>query len=189
MGLRESRILNSVHPWLRVRLDWLAEVAKLLGGGQSLISGNRTRTEQLELYESFTSRPVAYPGCSQHQYGFAADATWLPFVLLSSKARPIPITPAETNNIMAGHARRAGLTTVEGDTGHLQIYPGAMFREWAVRTGRCPANPPPRLRDQAVASSFAFRDCLLRVTAANRAGFRGNMSCPLPCGPLYGIPC
>jgi len=189
MGLQESRIINSVHPWLGVRLKWLGEVARILSGGQSLISGNRTRTEQLALYQSFTQRPVAYPGCSQHQYGFAADATWLPFVLLSSKARPIPITPAETNRIMEGHARRAGLTTVEGDTGHLQIYPGSMFREWAVRTGRCLANPPPRPIDQARASSFAFRDCLLEATRANARGDRTPRSCPLPCGPLYGIPC
>lgn len=146
MGLRDTQILNSIHPWLKVRVRWLGEVARLLGGGQSLISGNRTFAQQLTLYSAPGNRPVAYPGCSQHQYGFAVDATWLPFAQVTSKGRAVSTSPSETNSIMAGHARRAGLTTVVGDDGHLQIYPGAMFREWAVRSGHCPANPPPPVR-------------------------------------------
>lgn len=144
MGLRESRIINSVHPWLGARLSWLQEVARILGGGQLLISGERSPTKQLELYNSGQSRPVAYPGCSQHQYGFAADASWLPFAVITSKGRGQRLsTSAETFAIMEGHARRAGLQTVRGDPGHLQIFPGAEFRNWAVGSGFCPANPPP----------------------------------------------
>jgi len=138
MGLRDSQIISSVHPWLGVRLKWLGEVARLLGGGQSLISGNRTVSEQARLWEASTTGPVADPGCSQHQYGFAADATWLPFVIVTSKGRPLLTSQAQTNAIMSGHARRAGLTTVTNDAGHVQIYPGAMFRTWAQSRGLCP---------------------------------------------------
>lgn len=145
MGLRESRILNEVHPWLRVRLKWLAEVARLLGGGQSLISGVRSSGQQRELWERRGARPVAFPGCSQHQYGFAADAVWIPFVGITSKGRGKVInTSAETQAAMEGFARQAQLTTVSNDPGHLQIYPGAMFRAWAVRRGLC--NPPPPIQ-------------------------------------------
>ena len=134
MGLRESRIINSVHPWLGVRLLWLQEVAKILGGRQSLISGNRSLEKQRELYDiTGPSRPAAFPGCSQHNYGFAADATWLPFLRFTT-TRKLPKAPqggdfdmtsqAETDSIMENHARRAGLTVVPRDVGHLQIYPG-----------------------------------------------------------------
>jgi len=188
MGLRETRIINSVHPWLGVRLKWLAEVSRILGGGQNLISGNRTSSEQSVLWQRGGSRPVARPGCSQHQYGYAADATWLPFATINSKGRLKVTRPSETNAIMEGHARRAGLTTVTGDPGHLQIYPAGMFLLWATGRNLCPDPAWPRL-DLARASSFAFRDCLLAATSANREGFRGQVSCPLPCGPLFGTPC
>jgi len=138
MGLRDNQIINSVHPWLGIRLKWLGEVARILGGGQSLISGNRTVSQQARLFDENPGRPVAEPGCSQHQYGFAADATWLPFVIITSKGRPLLTSQEQTNAIMSGHANRAQLTTVANDAGHVQIYPGAMFRSWASARGLCP---------------------------------------------------
>lgn len=144
MGLRESRILNEVHPWLSVRLRWLGEVSRLLGGRQLLLSGVRSRSEQLKLYNARSRRPVAFPGCSQHQYGFAADVSYLPFAGITSKGRPRVTSEAETLEIMENFARQVNLTLVSGDPGHRQIYPASVFKPWAVRLGLCDPNPPPR---------------------------------------------
>lgn len=144
MGLKESRILNEVNPWLADRLRWLAEVAGLLGSKQSLISGNRSLDTQRELYFGSGTRPVAFPGCSQHNYGFAADAHWLPAVQITSKARPRSFSSAKTFAAMEGYAQAVGLQTVAGDPGHLQMYHASQFRPWSVSRGFCNPNPPPR---------------------------------------------
>jgi len=160
MGLQASRVLNSVHPWLKERLIWLGEVAKISGGDQTLISGSRSLSEQQVLYDQVFDRPVAFPGCSQHNYGFAADVKW-GFFIQNVPARifgiPIPRAPStvrifsqqETNDFMASAARSVSLQTVSGDPGHLQIYPGSTFRNWAVGRGFCNPNPPQPLIIQA----------------------------------------
>jgi len=142
MGLRESRIINSVHPWLGARLRWLQEVAQIVGGSQSLISGVRTRREQRELFETVFDRPVAAPGCSQHNYGFAADAVWGRITQISSKGRAKLFTLQESQQFMESAARHAQLTLVAGDPGHVQMYPGSEFRAWAVDRGLCAPNQP-----------------------------------------------
>jgi len=144
MGLRESRVINSVHPWLGARLQWLQEVAVIVGSIQLLLSGNRTPEEQLLLYNGSSSRPTAFPGCSQHQYGFAADATYTPISLISSKGRANVLPARETTAFFNSAARHVGLTLVSGDDGHYQIYNGAEFKSWAVSQGLCNPNPPPR---------------------------------------------
>ena len=160
MGLRESRIINTVHPWLGARLRWLGQVAEIIGSRQSLLSGNRTRVEQRKLYDRPGTRPVAFPGCSQHQYGFAADAQYLPIIRGSSKARPAISTAKQTTQFMNSAARHVGLTLVAGDDGHYQIYPGIQFREWAVSRGLCNPNPPPRpTRFVKPRTDFVFRTC------------------------------
>lgn len=192
MSLRSSRILQEVHPWLRVRLEWLAEVATIIGSGQTLISGNRTRSEQADLFGRLGSRPVAAPGCSQHQYGFAADATYLPSVFISSKGRPLLSPIAETNLFMKNAAHHVNLTTVENDPGHVQIYPGAQFRNWAESQGFCDPIQLAGFNIETVdAANRAYRDCLLNAVRQNRllGSDAPNVSCPLPCGPLFGIPC
>jgi len=160
MGLRESRIINSVHPWLGVRLKWLQEVALAVGGVQTLISGVRTREEQLFLYNRQTNRPAAYPGCSQHEYGFAADALWTPIVQVTSKARLKVFRQDETDRFMGSAARHVGLHLVANDTGHLQVYAGSEFKAWAVASGFCNPNPPPP--DSSFIkprTDFVFRTC------------------------------
>lgn len=141
MGLRESRIINSVHPWLGARLRWLADVANVVGSSQQLISGNRTRAQQQELFERVIDRPVARPGCSQHQYGFAADAQYFRATGITSKGRGVLASQTETDHFMASAAHHVSLTTVANDPGHLQIYPGAQFKSWAVSRGFCNPNP------------------------------------------------
>ena len=137
MGLRESRIINSVHPWFGARLQWLARVATLYGGVQLLISGNRTVEEQRKLYRAGGDRPVAAPGCSQHQYGYAADAVWQPFQQITSKGKGFIFSQEETNRTMSEAAAIAGLTTVSNDPGHLQVFNGVQFKSWATRMGFC----------------------------------------------------
>jgi len=144
VSITGSRVLQEVHPWLRVRLEWLGEVARILGGKQTLISGTRTRAEQLRLYNDPNVAVVAYPGCSQHQYGFAADALYLPFTQISSKGKPILFRQTDTDRIMGEAARHVGLRTVSGDPGHVQIYPGPEFKAWAIGFGFCTPNPPAR---------------------------------------------
>ena len=174
-------------------MQWLGDVAKLYGGIQLLISGNRTSAEQLRLYNFQSKRPAAYPGCSQHQYGFAADANWLPFTTVTSKGKALVYGQEETDRFMNSAARHAGLTLVAGDQGHVQMYPGLQFREYVVRLGLCPAVPPPPLWNisRVQSENEAYRDCLLAASRSNRLlgadspGFR----CSLPCGPLFRIPC
>jgi len=162
MGLRESRIINSVHPWFGARLKWLGEVATLYGGVQLLISGIRTRSEQLELYETVFDRPVAPPGCSQHQYGYAADAVWQPFQQITSKGKGFIFSQEETNKIMNEAAAIASLTTVRNDPGHLQVFNGTQFRSWAERRGFCDPRPP-----LTASRNFnRYTDCLRSATLA-----------------------
>ncbi len=153
MSLQESRILNSVHPWLKERLVWLGEVARIAGGDQTLISGRRSLERQRQLYDTVVDRPVAFPGCSQHNYGFAADVKW-GLIIQSNTANifgiPVPkmpssvrvFSPQETDDFMESAARYVQLQTISGDPGHLQIYPGATFRNWSVGRGLCNPNPP-----------------------------------------------
>ncbi len=152
MGLRESRIINEVHPWFGGRLRWLGQVARLYGGIQLLISGNRTRAEQQVLYQNRGTRPVALPGCSQHQYGYAADAVWQRFATVTSKGKAVVFTQAETDWTMRQAAAIAGLTSVSGDPGHLQVFNGVAFRTWAVSQGFC--------NDRAASIMKSYQDCL-----------------------------
>jgi len=191
MGLRESRIIQSVHPWLGARLQWMQDVAELYGTSQLIHSGNRTNAEQLRLYNFQSNRPAAYPGCSQHQYGLAADLGWLPLVAVTSKGKPYNYGQPETDKLMNNAARHVGLHLVSGDTGHVQAYNGIVFRNWAVSAGFCPANPPAPTWDvqKVQSSNDSYRDCLLNAVRLNSEGFRGTLECARPCGPLFGIPC
>lgn len=167
MSLKDSRIINSVHPWLGARLQWLQEVAKIVGSTQSLISGNRTLDQQRRLYRFQLRRPAAYPGCSQHNYGFAADAQYLPIVQISSKGRPLALSAADTTKFFNSAARHVGLTLVSGDPGHYQVYNGAQFKAYTVAVGLCNPNPPPRLTIDPIRQSYL--NCL--DDAATRSSF------------------
>lgn len=147
MSLKESRALNGVDPWLAVRVQWLGQVIEAWGGVQIYLSGVRTREEQQVLYDRVRNRPVAAPGCSQHQYGYAVDVTW---GLLREFSPLGDFSPVEINELMSELGQRIGLVTVQNDRGHFQIFPGAEFRPWAVDAGFCQKFPlPPRPRSQA----------------------------------------
>jgi len=138
----------------------MGQVATIVGSNQTPFSGTRTPEEQLKLYETIsTGRPVAYPGCSQHNYGFAVDVTWDLIAQVSSKGRAKVFTREETNNFMNMAARHVSLTLVAKDDGHFQIYPGIQFKEWAVASGFCNPDPPPRPRFIRERTDFVFQTC------------------------------
>lgn len=181
MGLRESRIINSVHPWLGARLKWLGEVARIVGSSQQLISGNRTQAEQTKLFNTVFDRPVAAPGCSQHQYGFAADAQYFRATGITSKGRGIVASQNETDRFFQSAANHVGLTTVNNDPGHLQIYPGAQFRSWAVARGLCPPVRPPTIKRFGIIQEI----CGLGAVSVQREPLFGQITCEKPSGNFF----
>ena len=138
MSLSESRALNNVDPWLAIRMRFLGQVIDLWGGGQRYLSGFRTQEQQERLFSRRGVRPVARPGCSQHQYGFAVDVLWLPII---DFAQNIQLTGKQTDELMISLGQQLGLVTVRGDPGHFQVFPGSEFRTWAVASGFCAPRP------------------------------------------------
>jgi len=181
VALRDSQILNSLHPWLSARVQWIQTVAELVGGKIVLISGRRSLASQRQLYDTVVGRPVAFPGCSQHNYGFAVDADYQ--LIIQDRGR-IPkagagvriFSPAESTAFYNSLARHASLTLVANDDGHMQIYPGIQFREWAVSQRLCPQNPPEpawftRFKIQkAIEDQFGFNNEILNLLNLPRLG-------------------
>ena len=171
MSLSESRALSGVEPWLAVRVKWLGEVINAWGGVQIYLSGLRDRAEQQRLFDRTRNRPVAAPGCSQHQYGYAVDVAW---ALLREFSPLGDFSPLEINQLMSDLGTQIGLVTVRDDRGHFQIFPGSEFKPWAVASGFCDPNfrePLPRGFVEQVCGIGA-----LRVTQTHR-GFE--------CGPNF----
>jgi len=122
MSLSLRSQLRTANPYFAWAVEYILDVADHWGGEYSITSVNRTAAEQHALRESRTS--IAAPaGCSQHQYGMAAD------VVFSNTA---------WQDWYLASARNFGLTTVLGDSVHVQMVPGARFREWAELQGLCP---------------------------------------------------
>lgn len=149
MGLLKSRVLGGLDPWLRVRIDWMGQVIDAWGGVQIYLSGFRTKAEQERLMRSlaqiFSQRPVAGPGCSQHQYGYAVDVAW---GLLREESALGHFNPKEINDLMSNLGNSIGLVTVARDSGHFQIFPGSEFKPWAIAAGFCDPVETERLRQQ-----------------------------------------
>lgn len=166
MSLRESRALNGVEPWLAVRVQWLGAVINHWGGVQIYLSGVRDREEQRRLFDRVQNRPVAAPGCSQHQYGYAVDVAW---ALLREESPMGEFSPAQINQLMSDLGRSIGLVTVQRDPGHFQIFPGSEFKPWAVSSGFC--NPTAVPRWLLVEADQLIEDALLE-SASRRARIR-----------------
>lgn len=134
MGLKESRVLTGVHPWLAARVRWMGNVIEAWGGVQIYLSGLRTEAEQQVLFDRTRRRPVAAPGCSQHQYGYAVDVAW---GLLREESPLGAYSPKEIAELMGQLARSLQLQTVQNDSGHFQVFPASEFKPWAVASGFC----------------------------------------------------
>ena len=166
MSLKESRALNGVEPWLAVRIQWLGAVINHWGGVQIYLSGLRDRAEQSILFDREGPRPVAAPGCSQHQYGYAVDVAW---ALLKEFSPLGDFSPTQINTLMSDLGRSIGLVTVQRDPGHFQIFPGSEFKPWAVASGFC--NPTAVPQFLLVEANQLIEDALLE-SAARRARIR-----------------
>jgi len=172
MSLSIRSQLANTNPYFAWAVQYILDYAERSGAQFTITSVNRTAEQQWELYRDFNSKAVE-PGCSQHQYGAAVD---------------VDFVRDDWQRWWQASARNFGLTTVRGDDVHAQLVPGAQFREWAVRRGFCP-DPVYRSPIQMFDSADNWRNCLLDILRRNRAGDKSGGSCPLPCGPVYGIPC
>lgn len=135
-------IKGGLNPYLKDRIQWIEDVIDYYGGQTVYISGYRSHKEQVRLWEKRNSpfnldtRPVAQPGCSQHEYGYAVDVAFLPAIDM------IPDLGLPTSNPFTEYAdalaEYVGLVLVRGDPGHYQVIPGNEFKAWAKAAGLCP---------------------------------------------------
>jgi len=168
MSLSTRSRLSGMHPYMAWAIGFILDHASNRGAKFSITSVNRTASQQWDLYRDF-NRVAAKPGCSQHQYGLAADVLF---------------ERSDWQNWYLASVRNFGLVTVSGDPVHVQGYPGDRFREGAGSLGLCP-DPSYAHAIKVFDSARAWRDCLLRASRTKN----GRVSCALPCGPVYGIPC
>lgn len=145
-----SLSLRGVNPYLKEAIGWIQQVVDAYGGSSILFSGFRTKREQQAIWDDCQSRgritklpfpqlpcgPVAQPGCSQHQYGFAVDAGFFG-----------PATGVGTFPDWTGYAQDLGkhywgLHQVSGDPGHFQMYTATEFLPWVRTQGECLESQP-----------------------------------------------
>jgi len=141
-----SLSLRGVDPYIKDAMTWIQQVVGSWGGSSVIISGRRSFEEQKELFDDCFRRrsrptkfpippcpyPVATPGCSQHEYGFAVDAGFFG-----------PPTGFGEISDWTGYAQVLareywGMSTVPGDPFHFAMYPTSDFLPWARSTGQCP---------------------------------------------------
>jgi len=122
MSLTTRRALNSVHPWVSDRIRYILDYADNWRPVYSITSGLRTAQEQWALVQN-RNVIAARVGCSQHQYGLAAD---------------VKFERDDWQSWYLDSARRLGLSTVSGDPVHVQAYPGTPFRSYVESQGWCP---------------------------------------------------
>ena len=135
MSLQGSRIKSGLDPWLRVRIQYLEDITLFNHGTFLYFSGARSIAEQAEIFESRIfrpRRPVAQPGCSQHNVGWAVD------VGIFGPLETEDFTTDEFTRAVISLGQEIGLVTVARDPGHFQIYPGAEYRAAAESAGICP---------------------------------------------------
>jgi len=142
--------LRGVDPYLKEAMTWIGRVVESWGGTGYILSGRRTKAEQKELSDDCFRRrsrpskfpvppcpyPVATPGCSQHEYGFAVDAGFF------GPQSGLMTTPDWTSYAQDLGRVYWGLSTVAGDPFHFAQYPTSEFLPWARETGQCPTQPP-----------------------------------------------
>lgn len=131
MSLSIRNKLAGTHPYLGWAIEYILTFAAGNGGRFTITSVNRLAKKQWDLFNRPNSNAVQV-GCSQHQYGAAVDVQFL--------------TGAWQEWFLAS-ARNFGLSTVLGDPVHVQLIPGARFREWSASHGLCPDRSYPTVRD------------------------------------------
>jgi len=142
MTLQRNRVLSSLDPWLRIAMEWMEANVEYYGGDFVYVSGFRSTDDQRDLYRARRSnpRPVAYPTCSQHEYGYAVDIGFV------AGGNPFGDRyqfgfPSQVKQFTEAMAKSLGLTFFESDPGHFQMYPTEEFKHWLNQFGIC---LPPR---------------------------------------------
>jgi len=153
LGLQASRIKGELHPWLRARVQFLEDLTTAWGGVFIYLSGYRSPDEQRTLIRDrafkFSRRPIAGPGCSQHNH-FGPDANTLAVdVGITGPIRDDVMAFRDFNDLIDEWARSIGLVTVSRDSGHFQVFPGSEFRSWSVASGFCDPAETARLLQAA----------------------------------------
>lgn len=115
---------GGVHPYVADRVRFLLRIADRYGGQYQVLSGQRTLDKQWELLNTVKDRPVAFPGCSQHNYGLAMD---------------VRFRDPRWQRFFQEAARAIGLVTVAGDPNHVQAIPGNVFRRETELRNLCPS--------------------------------------------------
>lgn len=136
----------------------MEDVVNYYRGTFIYFSGIRSVQAQARLFRDrgFFGRPVAEPGCSQHQYGYAVDVGITGPIIEDRDAQDF------VPSVLA-LARQVGLFTVSRDPGHFQIFPGSEFRPWASAAGFCPDPSWLSRADQSL-NFQTYTDCLLAAT-------------------------
>jgi len=166
MSISKRQELERTNPYFSWATRYILAYADRAGARYTITSVFRTPAQQWELFRKFDTTAVA-PGCSQHQYGAAVD---------------VKFDRADWQRWWQASARNFGLTTVQGDSVHAQLIPGARFREWSTSQGLC---PDPNYPVQSMTETKAWRDCLLAASRDSKT----SRTCKVPCGGAYNIPC
>jgi len=174
--------LSGVNPYLQEAMGWLSDLFDSWGGSSTFWSGYRSNADQRELFDYCRRRepsitkfpavpcpfPVATPGCSQHEYGFAVDASFF----------------SDRGGVWTAYAQELardywGLHRIPGDTNHFQMYSSQQWLPWVKEIGNC--RPEPR---QAAIPFFPQRPPG-RIDLICGAGTNATS---VSCGP-YGCVC
>lgn len=152
---------RNLHPQVRAILGRVQREAKRAGLPTILLSCWRSHTEQIGLYEARGSIPVAQPGDSQHEYGYAFDL-----------AAENPNQQGALAGLVMAHGMHWG---GEDDPSHFQLF---STKNWAVwlSNARSPGAPgtPEELAPAPVGWAQPWR---LRMLPSKPTGGGGG---PLP---------
>lgn len=155
MSLHTRARLGFLHPWVADRIRYILDYADNWNPTYSITSGYRTAQEQWALYQDPNS-PAARVGCSQHQYGLAAD---------------VKFERQDWQNWYLDSARRLGLSTVSGDPVHVQAIPGVTFAQLSRAEGLCPdVYYHPYTRDRSVIDAYCGANTFATSLEITRKG-------------------
>lgn len=137
-------MMAGVHPALKARVQLILNVAARHGGDYRVSSGLRSREQQDSLFCSPNPFPVARPGCSQHEYGFAVDVVF---------------SRQDWQRWYLAVGGLLGLSTVPNDPVHLQLFPSAIWSRAMRRYPPCresrPSCVPQKPSGETILEQFA----------------------------------
>jgi len=128
-----------VNPAVLWALRWHLILTPLLFGFEPrFLSGFRTRSQQADLFSgrTFTPNPVAFPGTSQHEFGFAYD--------LAPDVRPgDPSYAARLDQLRALGLALGMRWGGPNDPQHWQAFPREVWHAVLVSFSAAPPAPRP----------------------------------------------